>query len=44
MTMDKCLDIKVVSTNIDGIPVVEVFDADDRTGNSISYNIQLHQR
>jgi hypothetical protein len=42
--MEKCLDVKVVSTDVDGTPVVELFDADDQTGNSASFNIQLHQR
>lgn len=44
MTMEKYLDVKVISTDVDGIPVVELFDADDQTENRLSFNIQLHQR
>lgn len=44
MTIEKRLDINVVSTDNNGIPVVEIYDADDQTGNNVSFNIQLHQR
>lgn len=44
MTIDKSLDIKVVSTDNDGVQVVEIYDSDDKTGNCISFNTQLYQR
>lgn len=44
MIIDKYLDIDVVSTNNDGIQVVELYDADDQNGNRVSFNTQLYQR
>lgn len=44
MIANKSLDIKVISTNSDGIQVVEVYDAEDETENHISFNTQLYQR
>lgn len=44
MIKDKSLDVKVVSTNADGIQVVDIFDADDQAEDRVSFNIQLYQR
>lgn len=40
----KSLEVKVVSTDNDGIQVVEIFDANDENANRISFNTQLYQR
>lgn len=44
MISDKPLDIEVVSTNSDGIQVVEIYDGNDPSEDRISYNAQLYQR
>jgi len=44
MITEKYLDVFVVSTNNDGIQVVEIFDADDQNPNRLSFNTQLYQR
>jgi len=44
MIIDKLLDVKVISTDNDGVQVVEVYDSDDKTGNCLSFNTQLYQR
>jgi hypothetical protein len=44
MIIDKSLDINVISTDSDGIQVVEIFDADDQNINRLSFNTQLYQR
>jgi len=44
MITDKSLDINVVSTDNDGVQIVEIFDSDDSTGNRVSFNIQLYER
>jgi len=44
MITEKSLDVFVVSTNSDGIQVVEIFDADDKNPNRLSFNTQLYQR
>ncbi|XP_025200911.1 tudor domain-containing protein 7-like [Melanaphis sacchari] len=43
MMIDKSLEINVISTNSDGIQVVEIFDADDQNPNRLSFNTQLYQ-
>lgn len=44
MIIEKSLDVEVVSTNSDGIQVVDIYDADDRNENDLSFNAQLYQR
>lgn len=44
MMNEKSLDVFVVSTKSDGIQVVEIFDADDKNPNRLSFNTQLYQR
>jgi len=44
MITEKSLDVFVISTNSDGIQVVEIFDADDKNPNRLSFNTQLYQR
>jgi len=44
MIINKSLDINVISTDRDGIQVVEIFDADDQNINRLSFNTQLYQR
>ncbi|CAI6350990.1 unnamed protein product [Macrosiphum euphorbiae] len=44
MITEKSLDVFVVSTHSDGIQVVEIFDADDKNPNRLSFNTQLYQR
>lgn len=44
MIYNKPLDINVISTNSDGVQVVEIFDADDQNPNRLSFNTQLYQR
>lgn len=44
MTLNKLLDVKIVSTNNDGVQIVEMFDINDLTGNYLSFNTQLYQR
>ncbi|XP_022175197.1 uncharacterized protein LOC111037126 isoform X2 [Myzus persicae] len=43
MITEKSLDVFVISTNSDGIQVVEIFDADDQNPNRLSFNTQLYQ-
>lgn len=44
MIIDKYLDIDVVTTNSDGIQVVELYDCDDESEHRISFNTLLYQR
>lgn len=44
MMIEKSLHVKVVSTNCDGIQVVDVYDADEQNENKVSFNTQLYQR
>lgn len=41
LVIDKYLNINVVTTNSDGIQVIELFDADE-TDNYSSFNTQLY--
>lgn len=43
MLAHKPLNIEVVSTNNQGIQVVEIYDTKDKTENRISLNTQLYQ-
>lgn len=44
MVSEKSLDVKVVTTDSEGVQVVEIFDAADDLENRTSFNIQLYQR
>lgn len=44
MMVDKSLHVKVVSTDSDGIQIVDVYDADEQNENKVSFNTQLYQR
>jgi len=44
MISDKSLDVEVVSVDSNGIQIVEVYDANERSGNCLSFNNQLYQR
>lgn len=44
MIIDKSLDVTVISTDSDGIQVVEIFDSNDENADRLSFNKQLYQR
>lgn len=44
MINNKYLDVELVSTNIDGVQVVDIYDHEDQNVNRISFNTQLYQR
>lgn len=44
MINEKSLDVEVVSTDSDGIQIVEIYDADGLNENDLSFNAQLYQR
>ncbi|XP_050422337.1 uncharacterized protein LOC126834455 [Adelges cooleyi] len=43
MAVEKLLDVVLISTNKDGVPIVEIFDAEEDHTTRISYNTQLYQ-
>lgn len=45
MMSDKSLDVKVISTDNDGLQIVEIYESNENTTTPhTSYNTQLYQR